>query len=231
MSKTLVLAGDSVIDNQAYVARNEPDTHEQIQNELGAPWNVHSVARDGAITCQIYEQLARFPMKQATHLSITVGGNDALRLVGLIQSQKVVSLDRILLELAEIRAEFASEYEQMLRSIHTHYPWVKTMVSTIYYPVFPMSKEQSKAVMLLSIFNDVIISLAEIHRLPVVDLRWISTSPSHYANSIEPSALGGARIAERIATVANFHNFKQRSVLYASPDATFNANPFAGVVN
>ena len=47
-----------------------------------------------------------------------------------------------------------------------------------------------------------ILRVAISHRLPVIDLRAICASPEDYANPIEPSSAGGAKIARAIAALA-----------------------------
>ena len=52
--------------------------------------------------------------------------------------------------------------------------------------------------------------------LPVIDLRLIINDDADYANDIEPSVKGGAKIARAIATLVTTADFKQpRSVIYA----------------
>jgi hypothetical protein len=48
-------------------------------------------------------------------------------------------------------------------------------------------------------FNDVILRAAFQQSLAVIDLRLICSEPSDYANPIEPSGSGGAKIARAIA--------------------------------
>jgi hypothetical protein len=50
--------------------------------------------------------------------------------------------------------------------------------------------------------NDAILRTTIAHRLPVIDLRAICTNPEDYANAIEPSSVGGAKIARAIAALA-----------------------------
>jgi hypothetical protein len=51
--------------------------------------------------------------------------------------------------------------------------------------------------------------------LPVIDLRLIFDSDADYANDIEPSVAGGAKIARAIATLVTTHDFsRDRSVIY-----------------
>ena len=49
-------------------------------------------------------------------------------------------------------------------------------------------------------FNDVILRVAFKHGLSVIDLRLICNEVVDYANSIEPSGIGGRKIAGAIAT-------------------------------
>jgi hypothetical protein len=57
----------------------------------------------------------------------------------------------------------------------------------------------------LTIFNDVIIRVAVEHGLPVVDLRSICKASVDYANAIEPSSIGGQKIAKAIVALVTGH--------------------------
>jgi len=50
----------------------------------------------------------------------------------------------------------------------------------------------------VAVFNDKIYMVANELGLPVLELRRICTEPSDYANPIEPSSKGGAKIAKAI---------------------------------
>ncbi len=76
-----------------------------------------------------------------------------------------------------------------------------TIVCTVYNPNFDEAAMQRPAEAALSIFNDVIMQEAVRRRVPMIDLRLVCTEPAHYANPIEPSNEGGARIAEAISAV------------------------------
>ncbi|MFT6082163.1 MAG: hypothetical protein ACJAQZ_004241, partial [Planctomycetota bacterium] len=51
-------------------------------------------------------------------------------------------------------------------------------------------------------------------KVPVVDLRRIFTAPADYANAIEPSEIGGDKMALAIINMADKHDF-------ATPYTTF----------
>jgi hypothetical protein len=61
----------------------------------------------------------------------------------------------------------------------------------------------------LSTFNDVITRAAFEAGLPLLDLRLICDEDSDYANPIEPSEAGGAKIARAIVRLVSEHDFRR----------------------
>src|SRR6185436_13335555 len=82
-----------------------------------------------------------------------------------------------------------------------------TVVCTIYEPRFPDPNYRRIATTGLTLLNDVILREAVSHRLPVVDLRLICDKDEDFANIIEPSAIGGGKIASAVAQVLNTFAF------------------------
>src|SRR3954465_894393 len=78
----IALLGDSVIDNKAYVVGG-PDVAEQVRMVAPTHWKVSRLAIDGAVSSSVLAQLNGLP-SDATHLVISVGGNDALRESGVL---------------------------------------------------------------------------------------------------------------------------------------------------
>jgi hypothetical protein len=79
----IILLGDSVFDNAAYVDRN-PDVVRQLGQMLPQGRKATLLARDGAVISEIGSQLRGLP-SDATHLVISVGGNDALHESGVLE--------------------------------------------------------------------------------------------------------------------------------------------------
>ena len=77
----VVLVGDSIFDNAAYTDGG-PDVVSQVRGLLPPGWDATLLAVDGAITDGVAGQLARLP-EQATHLVLSVGGNNALMHIGM----------------------------------------------------------------------------------------------------------------------------------------------------
>ncbi len=208
----IVLLGDSVFDNGVYVKPGEPDVVRQLRERLPTDWRATLAAVDGAVTGSVLGQLGRLP-PDATHLMVSVGGNDALRQQDIIDL-RVASVAEALLRLAEVRVEFARDYRAMLDAVLGR--GLPTAVCTIYDPRFPDPVRQRVAVAALAVFNDIIIREAFGRGLPLVDLRLVCSDDADYANPIEPSARGGAKIASTITEVVLRHDFaRHRSEVFA----------------
>jgi hypothetical protein len=207
----VVLLGDSIFDNKAYVG-DGPDVIAPLREALPSGSTATLAARDGSTTNDIAGQLATAP-KDATHLVISVGGNNALKEKGLIE-EKARSVAEVLDRLAKIEAAFRQSYAVMLDGVLARR--LPTAVCTIYEAHYPDPTTRAIAATGLSVFNDTILREAFSRALPVIDLRLIVNDGADYANDIEPSGAGGAKIARAIATLVTTADFKQRrSVIYA----------------
>ena len=197
----VVLLGDSIFDNAAYVAGG-PDVIHQTRQKLSDGSRATLLAVDGGTTRGVPDQLRLLP-RDATHLVVSVGGNDALG-KGDFLGAPARSAAEALMGLAEIGDEFERDYLAMLDEVLAH--GLPTAICTIYYPRFPEAPLQRIAVTALTVFNDCIIRAAFAHGLPLIDLRLICTDSRDYANAIEPSARGGEKISRAIANVVE-HGF------------------------
>lgn len=72
------------------------------------------------------------------------------------------------------------------------------VVCTVYNGCFDDQSFQRFASATLTVFNDAIIRVAVEHSLPVIDLRSVCVKAEDYANPIEPSSVGGEKIARVI---------------------------------
>ena len=189
----VVLLGDSIFDNAPYIG-GAPDVVEQVRQRLPRGSKATLKAVDGSMVEDVRGQLRRLPA-DATHLVISAGGNDALNSSDILYAP-VRSTAEALAGLADIADEFERRYQHMLTEVLAHE--LPTAICTVYYPRFPDATLQRVAVTGLTVFNDCIIRAAFAYGIPLLDLRFICTEEGDYANPIEPSAQGGAKIAEAI---------------------------------
>jgi hypothetical protein len=201
----LVLLGDSILDNAAYTAGGSA-VIAHLQAQLPADWSVSLLAVDGSVTADVSGQLARIP-SDTTHLVISAGGNNALLQSGFV-SEAAQSAADVLQRMASIAQQFAYEYQAMLTTVLQRA--LPTTLCTVYDPNFADPTVQQLMRAGLVLFNDVILRAAIQAGVPVIDLRMICTLPEDYANEIEPSAAGGAKIAQAIIHAITHHDFRQR---------------------
>lgn len=198
----VVLLGDSIFDNAAYV-RGGPDVVAQLRAALPAGWRATLLAVDGAVVAGVEAQLRAVP-EDAGCLVVSAGGNDALGHVDIL-GWGARSVAEALHLLAGIAEPFESRYRRVLRSVLDR--GLPTALCTIYYPRFPDPVEQRLAVTALTVFNDAILRAAFEAGLPVLDLRLVCDEDADYANPIEPSSHGGEKIARTIARAVAEHDF------------------------
>jgi hypothetical protein len=194
MSAHVALLGDSSFDNGAYT-RGEPDVVGHLRAILPASWCASLLAVDGATAGDLSDQLERIS-SDVTHLVLSVGGNDAILNSDLLATPVRSSTEALLL-FSERVERFESTYRAAIDAV----VGLKrdTTVCTIYNGNLDSSQARVARIALMT-FNDVILRVAFEHHLGVIDLRLVCTDAAHYANPIEPSGLGGQRIAEAIAS-------------------------------
>lgn len=189
----VVLLGDSIFDNAAYV-KNGQDVRSQLQAIFTPDWRVTLVAVDGSTTDNIAAQVKRLP-PDATHLILSIGGNDALLQMGLLKT-RVQSVFEAVALMTKINADFNQRYAAMLEVLLARkFPLT---LCTIYSPHLSNLDQRYTAMTALMLYNDAIIRAAVSHRLPLLDLRFVCTEDADFIHEIEPSAAGGAKIAAAI---------------------------------
>jgi hypothetical protein len=206
----VVLLGDSVFDNAAYIP-GQPDVVRQVRAKLPPGRRATLCAVDRATTRDVASQLRNIP-PDATHLVVIAGGNDALW-QSYVLRQAARSVADVLNRLADIRDRFAHDYDAMLDAVIRFR--LPTTLCTIYDARFSDPQEQRLVVTGLAIFNDVITRAAFARRFPLIDLRLICSGPDDHANSIEPSAKGGEKITT-IISEAVAKNRSQASPVFAT---------------
>jgi hypothetical protein len=200
----VILLGDSVFDNACYVGRDNPDVRRQLEQMLPQGSKATRRALDGDSIGDIEGQLGvgtastSDPLPgDATHLVISVGGNDALECESRVLGLSTLSVADALTQLTEIGDGFGREYGSMLNKVSR--VRLPTAVCTIYEPRFEEAPRRRLAATALTVLNDKITREAFARGLTLIDLRLICDEDADFTHEIEPSAKGGAKIAQAIS--------------------------------
>lgn len=197
--KIVVLLGDSVIDNGEYVRSGELDVAQQLQMRL-PDHTVVKRAVDGA-TCADVLRWQTDDLRDADSIVLSAGGNDALQHLDLLDVSVATTPKDVLVRLWSIREEFRRSYVALLDSLAlTRRP---VLSLTVYNPCFDGhgfdAAYQQAAESGLSIINDVIQQEARRRAFDILELRTLFDDRADYANPIEPSAIGGAKLAKCVS--------------------------------
>jgi hypothetical protein len=197
----VVLLGDSIFDNAIYVP-DRPPVIEQVRRGLPTGWKATLIAVDGHTVDDIAIQLPRIPA-DATHLVMSIGGNNALMASGLL-GEPAATVGDALTTLAEAIGEFRDAYIRMLATVREL--GLPVSVCTIYDAIPSLEAAERAA---LTGFNDAITRAAFTAGIPLIDLRVICTHPDDYSplSPIEPSVVGGAKIADVICRLLTSQDF------------------------
>ena len=223
----VTLCGDSIFDNKSYLQPGEPDVTTQVNALLPEGFKATRLAIDGDVTQGISRQLQSLS-NDATDLFISVGGNDALDGINVF-TEPVANVGEALIYLNTMRNQFETQYREMLQ--HALSQQLPLTVCSIYYPRFHLQNLervypdgngvngktlQKMAMVALANFNDVIFRQAFQLKIPLIDLRVLCDEEEDFANPIEPSAVGGQKIARAIVDMLDLSEGSERkSVVYS----------------
>jgi hypothetical protein len=197
----IVLAGDSIFDNAAYVGSGQA-VIDQLSNKANGLFKSTLVAADGSVTRDLNSQFKKLP-PDTTHLFISSGGNDALESAYLLADRFSTVWDAMSL-FSDVIGKFQSDYRDMLQNARS---LVKNItVCTIYHSIPGYEKEPLTA---LKFFNEIILLEAFEMGLPVIDLRLVCNHDDDYSaiSPIEPSLQGGDKISNVIVSMMAGHDF------------------------
>lgn len=196
MSHHLVLLGDSIFDNTVYV---DPgcSVSEHLA-EIAQGMTISLVAVDGHMTRDMHAQFGEIP-EGATHLALSIGGNDALNCVRRLTTP-CTDIMGALSELSRIRAHFRKAYRGILEKLLEHR--LPILVCTIYEEIPGLSDELKTA---LALFNEAILAEAARAQVAILDLRLLCRNASDYSDvsPIEPSSTGGRKIATALIRIVD----------------------------
>lgn len=186
---TLILLGDSILKNNAYVSNGNSIENILLQKTNG---KLKCYARDGAKIIDVYKQISEIPLElnnRNTLIFLSAGGNDIL--FYYVEEGKNISdttfLDKMFID-----------YKNLIETIQNRLPKANLYLLDIYYP---QNEKYTKYHTIIDKWNNMIYSYANknINNISgVVKISTILTKNNDISFDIEPSSKGGEKISEHI---------------------------------
>lgn len=194
----VVLVGDSIFDNKAYT-NGGPDVTAHLQTMAPSRATVVRCAVDGTTTANVANQYPGIP-SEASHVVLSLGGNDAILSADLLDSPVRSTGEAFDLFQRHLQP-FEIAYRQAVARLVV--PQRSLHVCTIYNGNLG-GIDGGRAPTALALWNDVIWRTAQHFGVHVIELRHVCTEPTDFANPLEPSVIGGAKVASAIAVAVGW---------------------------
>ena len=191
------LLGDSIIDNKVYVGQGELSVTEHLKHNSSS--NFTMIAVDGDTTEDVLDNQLDNLKEPVSHIVLSIGGNDLLQNLHLLQDE-TSGMKFALEKSSELIGEIQENYTKILEHLSQYD--AKVLLCTVYEGDLKsdvLLAEYDKAGQaMLKMHNDTVYYLASKFDVDVLELRNIFTNKEDYANPIEPSHIGGEKLAKAI---------------------------------
>jgi len=182
-----LLLGDSILNNEVYVANGKAVN--QLLND-STNNRTTCLAKNDATIVDVYDQVGNIPDKlkysSDTTIFLSVGGNDILNQSSDKDGGQVDS---------KVISTIFSVYKPLIKSIQTIMPKAQLVLLDIYYPDNIKYKQFHEAI---REWNDKLYKYASENNVSVLRISDILTKPEDFSLEIEPSAIGGKKLADAI---------------------------------
>jgi len=196
----ITLLGDSIIDNKTYVQKGELSVLEHLENI--SEYEYTQLAFDGDTTLNVLNgQLLSPSIATSSHLVLSIGGNDLLQNLSFLYEGPVDKINDAVAGVQQyIFKPLEQRFETIIQRLSSHR--ANLLLCTVYEGDLGRTDEfrdvLDSSKIMVSSFNDTVYKTASMYNADVLELRHIFTTPEDYANPIEPSHLGGEKLAQAI---------------------------------
>lgn len=191
------LLGDSIIDNKVYVGEGELSVTEHLQHKSSSYFTM--IAVDGDTTKDVLDNQLDNLKESVSHIVLSIGGNDLLQNLHLLQDE-TSGMKFALEKCSELISQIQENYIKILEHLSQYD--AKVLLCTVYEGDLEsdllLAKYDKAGQIMLKMHNDTVYYLASKFEVDVLELRNIFTYKEDYANPIEPSHIGGEKLARAI---------------------------------
>ena len=186
-NKNIVLIGDSMLNNSAYVYANQsvPDI---LSKELTGN-TVYNFAKDGSTIADCYTQLDKISIdlnNSNTYIFLSCGGNNILNSRQKMNTNTTTNL--------------FDKYSELITSIRTRVPNAQLYVLNLYYPA---NTHYTSYHSTIEQWNNLLEDNASGLGYTMINLSSLLVLEDDFVYNIEPSAKGGQKIVNEIVKCIN----------------------------
>ena len=191
-SQYYLLMGDSILNNEVYVA-NGKSVNQLLKDSTDN--RTTCLAKNNATIAEVYNQVSKIPDKlksdsENTTIFLSVGGNDILNQSADKEGGPIDS---------KVISTIFSAYKPLVKSIQNIMPKSQLILLDIYYPDNAKYRPLHDSI---REWNNQLYNFGTENNLSVLRISDILTKPEDFALDIEPSAIGGKKLADAI--LANY---------------------------
>jgi hypothetical protein len=185
-NKSIVLLGDSILKNNTYTSNGKGIDDLLKERNNG---NVYCYAEDYSKITDVYSQIDNIPPElnnPNTTIFLSSGGNDLLT----YYDDRGGNLDD-----TTVLNPMFSGYKKVVKNINTKFPNSKLVLLDIYYPDNIRFKPYHP---IISQWNSMLYNYANKNQNNVLRVSSMLTNSDDFSFGIEPSSIGGEKIANSI---------------------------------
>ena len=185
----IILIGDSILENKNYSNKSLVEHIEQITNEDDM---IICMAEDNNTIQNVIDyQLSELNVNNSrnTYIFVSAGGNDILQKIVYRSRTDPTTLDNIM-----------KEYDNLVKIITNMMNQSNIILLTLYYPPSAFYRKFDS---FIREWNINIKNCAKKYDCRVLDLSEFMTTSKDFSHSIEPSDIGGKKMADNMMKMMN----------------------------
>eukprot|EP00930_Biecheleria_cincta_P002428 TRINITY_DN103439_c0_g1_i1.p1 TRINITY_DN103439_c0_g1~~TRINITY_DN103439_c0_g1_i1.p1 ORF type:complete len:354 (-),score=64.37 TRINITY_DN103439_c0_g1_i1:89-1150(-) len=201
----VVLLGDSTLDNVRHLDLDagEMSIEGQLSKRCAEKgWEFTLLARDGSTLDDVARQQIPFIPDEATHLVLSASGNNLLSLLNEMADSHW-SLGSMVSSIGEGLPQVAESYRRLLQAMKSS--GCHMACCTVYRPQFRHIFLRTLATLSLGVHNARIHQIAQELDISVIDMGVLFDCDEDFANPLELSTQGGAKVVENVMQFMRDH--------------------------
>jgi hypothetical protein len=185
--RKIILMGDSILDNYAYVPNGKSIENLLVEKKTGP---VLRLATNEALNINdVYNQVSKLPQDdKSAVIYLSIGSNNLLEKV----NSSIEHSD------SEIINPTFDEYKVLVSTIREKVPNAKIMIFDLYTP---RNKTYEKYYSIIQDWNNKLSNYAAQNNLSMFKSSFILTEPEDFTKDAVPSSIGGQKLADAMAKI------------------------------